>query len=145
MRIEGYRTIYSLSSDPAAGPSGFMQFYAKGAAGSEKPFARTSSGTVYDLTASSSIASVSVLTGTATITPSSSNVVYLLNSATPFTATLGTAVGQDGYILQIKNIGSAIVTIDANGSETIDGRSGWALSQWSGVVLVSYNGNWYII
>jgi len=63
-----------------------------------------------------------------------------------FTLTLPTAVGIGGRIYVIKKIDAALanlVTIDAAGSETIDGMLDWKLSQRGQfVVLESDNANW---
>jgi hypothetical protein len=45
-----------------------------------------------------------------------------------------------------KTTAANTVTIDPNGSETIDGAATYALSaQYASVELVSYNGNWWIV
>lgn len=73
------------------------------------------------------------------------NGITLLNSGTPFTATLVTAVGMDGKIIRLKNINTATVTVDGNASETIDGSLTLNLDAYESVDLLAYNGNWYII
>lgn len=49
--------------------------------------------------------------------------------------------------ITIKKINAAnTVTIDPNGSETIDGASTYALTtQYNSIDIVSYNGNWWIV
>jgi hypothetical protein len=84
-----------------------------------------------------------IYTTTTTISPGIGLVIA--NSATPFTLNLVTAVGADGKIISIKNINSATVTVDANGSELIDGQTTLSLDQYEAAELVAYNGNWYII
>ena len=71
--------------------------------------------------------------------------VNLCSSGSPFTAMLTTAVGKDGKVLKIKNIGTATVTLDANSTETIDGNLTFTLNAKDGVTLIAYNGNWHII
>jgi hypothetical protein len=58
---------------------------------------------------------------------------------------ISTAVGFDGVGLELKNIGAGLVTLDANGSETIDGSTTLQLSQYQAVALRAVSGNWYII
>ena len=60
--------------------------------------------------------------------------------------TLPTSVGLDGFKVQIKRIGSTNITINTNGSETIDGDSTKALDiQYASLTLISDNVNWYVI
>ena len=61
------------------------------------------------------------------------------------TINLPTAVGANGMFVRIKKFDSSTnkVTIDANGSETIDGALTFVQNdQYDSVTLVSYNGNW---
>lgn len=63
-----------------------------------------------------------------------------------FTLTLPTAVGIAGRIYVIKNSGTGTVTVDANGSETIDGALTAALlSRYSSITIQSDGSNWIII
>lgn len=64
------------------------------------------------------------------------------------TLTLETAVGADGRVHIFKKIDSSsnAVTIDGNGTETIDGASSYSLSdQYDRVTLVSNGTNWEIV
>jgi hypothetical protein len=63
-----------------------------------------------------------------------------------FSITLVTAVGNSGLVHTFKKITAAnVVTIDGNGSQTIDGLTSYALSaQWSFVTVVSDGANWLI-
>jgi hypothetical protein len=63
-----------------------------------------------------------------------------------FTVNLFTAVGNTGRILIIKNSGTGTITVDPNGSQTIDGATTQTLStQWSRVHIISDGANWKII
>ena len=64
------------------------------------------------------------------------------------TLTLETAAGCDGRLHHIKKIDSSsnAITIDGNGSETIDGASTYTLSaQYDHVLLISNGTNWDIL
>lgn len=74
------------------------------------------------------------------------DVVLGDNALTGFTLTLPTAIGRTGKVFYIKNINFAAVTIDGNGSETIDGETTLVLSQKNQSVIISSDGaNWVII
>jgi hypothetical protein len=73
------------------------------------------------------------------------NGITLLNSGTPFTVYLQTAVGLDGKIIRFKNINTATVTVDAYSTETIDGSLTLTLDTMEAVDLMAYNSNWYIV
>jgi hypothetical protein len=48
--------------------------------------------------------------------------------------------------LYIKNIGVGVITIDGNGSQTIDGALTYALTnQWDSITLVSNGTGWFIL
>lgn len=69
-------------------------------------------------------------------------------SGGPITITLPSAVGQLGrdYIIKRVNAGSNTVSVDAHGSETIDGQLGYVLNdQWESLTLISDNSNWKVI
>lgn len=64
------------------------------------------------------------------------------------TIVLLTAVGRIGKIIDIKKIDSSanVVTIDANGAETIDGAATKAISiQYDSYTIISDGTNWHII
>lgn len=70
----------------------------------------------------------------------------LANSTTDFTITLPTAVGISGRQYVIKNINTNILTIDAAGTETIDGQLTQTIStQYNSLALVSNGANWFIV
>lgn len=63
-----------------------------------------------------------------------------------FTLALFTAVGNAGKELILKNLGTSNLTIDANGSETIDGALTKVLTnKYAAVNLISDNANWMIV
>lgn len=79
-----------------------------------------------------------------------SDTYLLLVDATsgPVTVTLPAAADHSGRILNIKKIDASanVVTIDANGAETIDGAANETLSsQWESRKIISNGINWYLI
>jgi len=91
---------------------------------------------------------LNVVTKTADYTAASGDDVILCDATNPFTVTLPTAVGVVGEVYHIKKIDSTInnVTIEANGSETIDGELTKTINtQWNSVQLVSDGSNWMIL
>jgi hypothetical protein len=85
------------------------------------------------------------LARTTTYTATTSD--YFIDCTTgTFTVNLFTAVGNTGRILIIKNSGTGTITVDPNGSQTIDGATTQTLStQWSRVHIISDGANWKII
>ena len=60
--------------------------------------------------------------------------------------TLPTSIGLDGFKVQIKRIGSTSITINTNGSQTIDGDATKTLDiQYASLTLISDDFNWYVI
>jgi len=60
--------------------------------------------------------------------------------------TLPTSIGLDGFKVQIKRIGSTSITINTNGSQTIDGDATKTLDiQYASLTLISDDANWYVI
>ena len=71
---------------------------------------------------------------------------YTINcTANTFTVTLPTAVGCAGRIYNIKNSGTGVITVDANGTETIDGELTQTLNQYDNMQIQSTNTNWIIL
>lgn len=66
-------------------------------------------------------------------------------TANTFTITLPTAVGIQGRIYNIKNTGTGVITVDANGTETIDGVLTQTIVQWENLQIQSTNLSWIII
>jgi hypothetical protein len=62
-----------------------------------------------------------------------------------FTVSLLTAVGLDGREFLFKNIGTGTVTIDPDGSETIDSNSTIELLQNDALTIQSDGANWIIV
>lgn len=62
-----------------------------------------------------------------------------------FTVDLPTAVGITGRIYVIKNSGAGVITIDPNGSETIDGAATQAVVSGASFTIQSTGANWLII
>jgi hypothetical protein len=87
---------------------------------------------------------VTVYTGSSAV-PVDGSTMFIGNSATPFTMSLGSSVGMDGVIQRFKNINTGAVTVAPFGSEKIDGQNSIVLSQYDGMDLLPYAGNWYII
>jgi hypothetical protein len=61
-----------------------------------------------------------------------------------FTVNLPTAVGISGKVYQIKNSGSGTITLDANGSQTIDGSLTKSLGPNDVIQVTSDGSNWLI-
>ena len=57
----------------------------------------------------------------------------ICNKATAFTVTLPTAVV--GQVFTIKNIGAGLVTVDADGSDEIDGDTTQPVAQWEALKI----------
>ena len=81
-------------------------------------------------------------TATYTITASDYTIDCTANT---FTVTLPTAVGITGRIYNIKNSGTGEITVEGDGTETVDGNLNLTLSQYDGVSLQSTGSNWIII
>lgn len=80
----------------------------------------------------------------ATYTVSSTDYVVDCTANT-FTVTLLSASGIQGQEFEIKNSGSGIITVDANGSETIDGFLTQVLVRYDAMKIMSTGSNWIII
>lgn len=74
---------------------------------------------------------------------SASNDVLLVNGT--YTATLPTAAGITGKVFTIKNIGTGVVTVDGDGSETIDSSTTVTLDPEEAIKVVSDGTEWWII
>lgn len=69
----------------------------------------------------------------------------LCNPSGSQTINLYTAVGNSGREITIKNISTNSITIDANGSETIDGSATATITtQYASITVVSDGSNWFI-
>ena len=102
------------------------------------------------ITASASPPSVTVSSPSAdqTLTsPSGIEEVYIYTPSTAITVNLvAAATCTSGFKYQIKNRSTNTLTIDPNGTETIDGASTYALAtQEESVTLITDGSNWFII
>jgi len=90
----------------------------------------------------------SFTSGSYTIDIGSNNesIYFISNGSTAVTVNLPTAISQGGKKIHIKRLGTNIVLIDANSTETIDGNLTFSLTdQYSSILLVSDNSKWMII
>jgi len=86
-----------------------------------------------------------VVTKTADYTATVNDEVIVCDKATAMTIILPVASGS-GQVFTIKNINTGTVTIDGNGSETIDSLTTKDISQWQSVSVTDYgSGVWVII
>jgi hypothetical protein len=94
-------------------------------------------------TALAPLTTVSVKTGTYTITDADG--VIVCNSVAGFTVYLPAATGS-GNRYTIKNIGSGNATVDGDGSETIDNGTTATVAQWECIEVQDYAaGKWIIV
>jgi len=71
---------------------------------------------------------------------------YTINATTgTYTVNLPTAVGIKGKIYVIKNSGAGVITLDADGTETIDGALTLTVNADDSYTVQSDNSNWVII
>lgn len=86
-------------------------------------------------------------TGNYTVTTADVGSMINVNSTSDLTMTLPSAVtAGDGFMIGFRNVNTGRVTIDANGSQTIDGELTVNLTNtYEGVVLVSDAANWHVI
>ncbi len=97
-----------------------------------------------DATGSSVSSTVNLVTKTGAYTLTASDVVVLADGT--FTLTLPTAVGIAGKMYYIKNIGTGVITVDGDGSETIDGGATAVLTdQYTAITIISDNTEWWIL
>ncbi|HXG88761.1 MAG TPA: hypothetical protein VNJ02_10530 [Vicinamibacterales bacterium] len=66
-------------------------------------------------------------------------------TAGTFTLSLYAAAGNSGRALTIKNIGGGVVTVDANGAETIDGATTLGLLQYASATMFCDGSNWHTL
>lgn len=82
------------------------------------------------------------VTSTYTIT----SLDYTVNCPSgTFTVTLPTAVGISGRIYTVKNSGIGLITLDGDGSETIDGSATQPISAGNSLTVQSTNAGWIIL
>lgn len=95
------------------------------------------------------------LVGTTTLPLTNQTSTYVVDMTTDcvvnctsgtFTVTLPTAVGIEGQYFIIKNSGAGVITIEGDGSETIDGVTFKTLAvQYESMTVVSSGANWIIV
>jgi hypothetical protein len=85
--------------------------------------------------------SASAVTGTYTILASD----FFVKCTGTFTVTLPTAVGLSGRHYHVKNVGTGTVTVDANGTETIDSALTLVLAPMDSGHVISDNVEWWTI
>ena len=66
-------------------------------------------------------------------------------TANTFTVTLPTAVGITGRFYDIKNNGAGVITLAADGSETIDGLATQTIGTMGNLTPMSNGTNWILI
>ena len=105
----------------------------------------TSTGSAWASAAPGGGLDVLAKTGTYTVaTGDGSNVVVLCTGT--FTVTLYAASGNSGNVIQVKNVSTGTITVDANASETIDGATTQTISaRYTSLSMVCDGTNWHII
>lgn len=133
------------SSDPGSPKEGQFQ-QSDGTARTQGPWVY--SGAAWNKLATGTVGSISVSTKTTTYTLSTTDDLILADGTSgAFTLTLPTAVGNTGKLFKMKKIDSSVnaITIDGDGSETMDGATTRALStQYESLDIVSDGSNWVI-
>ena len=92
--------------------------------------------------------SLPIKTITSAYTITASDYTILCNNTSAITITLPTAAGISGRVYVLKKISSNTyaVTVDGNGSETIDGASTISIStQWLSYMIQSNGTSWFVI
>lgn len=85
-----------------------------------------------------------VTTQTTTYTVTTADEVVVCNSTTAFTVTLPAATG-GGQTYAVKNINTGTITVEGDGSDTLDGAANITLGQWDAVQLVDYAANSWVV
>lgn len=90
-----------------------------------------------------------IITKTDSYTATLADCTIICNKGTAMTITLPAAAtayaSGIGHRYNIKSIGAGVVTVDGDGSETIDGQTTIALSQWDSVYIQTDGTGWYIL
>jgi hypothetical protein len=81
---------------------------------------------------------------TNTFTVTESDTTCIANKSTAMTVNIPAAIGS-GRLLHIKNIGLGNVTIEGNGSNTIDGELTQTLYQWEAIIIQDYGSGVWIV
>lgn len=95
---------------------------------------------------------VSTVSGNITLSYVSKTANYTLTSTDTwvkcdgtFTITLPTAIGITGKQYIISNVGTGVITVDANGSQTIQGDLTQDIYQYESLTIASDGANWIVI
>jgi hypothetical protein len=81
-----------------------------------------------------------------TVTGSEATGEIVMLCSNTITITLPTAISFGARFITVKNIGAGVITVDGNGSETIDGDLTKAISfQYSSMRLTNNLSNWFIL
>lgn len=95
------------------------------------------------------IIKLALSTKTADYTITDSDRVILANPSAPITITLPTAAGRTGRMFTIKKINASVintVTVDGNGTETIDGSlTAILIVQNVSITIISDGSNWFVV
>lgn len=90
--------------------------------------------------------STTAATGSTYTVLSTDQIVLANNSGGVAVALISAASAGDGFRLVVKNTGTGAVTIDADGTETIDGALTAILTnQYESITIVSDGSNWFIL
>lgn len=106
---------------------------------------------IKDLNSRTLILEPKILRNTAELTAtgniSETNILTLLNASADLTATLPSAVGLEGYVLNIKRKDNtaSVVTVDTVNSEKIDDATSVVLAFKDNLCVISDNIQWYVI
>lgn len=90
---------------------------------------------------------VNVLAKSATYTVTTSDTADCAVLCTgTFTVNLYTAAGNTGRRVTVKNVSTGVITVDANGAETIDGSLTQVIAQrYQALTMVSDGTNWVVV
>lgn len=73
------------------------------------------------------------------------DIDYMIDcTANSFTVTLPTAVDREGQRFNVKNTGTGLITVDADGSELIDDAIIQTLRRWDSITVMSDGAGWII-
>lgn len=86
---------------------------------------------------------LSSFTGAVTLTSADFGKLFTC-SGTTYTVTLPTAVSNDGAVLAFKCTATGIVTLDGNGSQTIDTALTFPMVKGESYVIVASSSNWIV-
>ena len=97
------------------------------------------------IVAASSISVKAYSEKSANYTVESSNDFLIHYTSGSYTVSLPTAVGITGQEFEIKNSGTGTITVDADGTETIDDSLTKTLAQYDAIKVMSSGTNWMIV